>query len=125
MEQITPKTQSFQDLRVWQSSHELVLAIYKLSRNFPKDENFGLTSQIRRAAVSITSNIAEGYGRRQSKDKEHFYVMAKGSLEEVKNQLLIARDLEYISVGERETISELSLISTKQLNALIKTHSTS
>jgi len=81
----------FRDLRVWQESHSLVLAIYKLTKKFPHDERFGLVDQSRRAAVSITSNIAEGFGRGTARDKKHFYMTAKASLAELQNQLLIAK----------------------------------
>lgn len=83
-------------LIVWQKAHELVLKIYEVTKNFPKDEQFGLTSQIRRAAVSIPSNIVEGKARGSNKDYNRFLMIARGSLEEVKYQMLLARDLKYI-----------------------------
>ena len=83
-------------LIVWQKSHELVLKIYEITKNFPKDEQFGLTSQIRRATVSIPSNIVEGKARGSNKDYNRFLMMARGSLEEVKYQMLLAKDLKYI-----------------------------
>lgn len=70
------KIASFQDLKVWQESHQLVLLTYGLTKNFPRDEIYGLTSQMRRAGVSITSNIAEGFGRRSYKERLRFYVLA-------------------------------------------------
>jgi len=90
------KIQRFNDLKAWQESHALVLAIYKATKKYSDDEKFGLVSQSRRAVVSISSNIAEGFGRFSAKDKHHFYTMAKTSLAELQNQLMIARDLEYI-----------------------------
>ncbi|MBC7195805.1 MAG: four helix bundle protein [Deferribacterales bacterium] len=81
---------------VWQRAHELVLKIYEITKGFPKDEQFGLTSQIRRAAVSIPSNIVEGKARGSNKDYNRFLMMARGSLEEVKYQMLLAKDLNYI-----------------------------
>lgn len=87
---------NFQDLIVWQKAHNLTLEIYKLTNLFPKYELFGLTSQIRRATVSIESNIAEGFSRKSSKESKQFYYIANSSLEEVKCQLIIAKDLNYI-----------------------------
>lgn len=88
---------SFQELVVWQKSHQLTLEIYKVTADFPKHELYSLVSQMRRAAVSIPSNIAEGFKRSSSKDSLHFYVIAEGSLEELRYQLLLSKDLEYIS----------------------------
>lgn len=87
---------TFEDLEVWQRSHRLTLTVYRLTRSFPEDEKFGVTAQMRRAAVSIPANIAEGFGRRQAKDKCRFYNIAEGSAEELKYLLRLARDLEYL-----------------------------
>ncbi len=89
-------------LIVWQKAHELVLHIYRITKHFPTDEQFGLTSQIRRAAVSVPSNIVEGKARGSNKDYCRFLLMARGSLEEVKYQTLLARDLEYIKDEAKE-----------------------
>lgn len=89
---------TFQDIVTWQKAHELALLVYKLSEQYPKTEIFGLTSQSRRCAVSVPSNIAEGYTRKSRADCLHFYRIAEGSLEELKYQLLLAKDLGYISV---------------------------
>ncbi len=83
-------------LLVWQKSHELVLKIYEITKDFPQCEMFGLVSQIRRASVSVPSNIVEGKARGSNKEYKRFLLMARGSLEEVKYQLLLARDLKYI-----------------------------
>ena len=83
-------------LIVWKKAHELVLKTYKITKDFPKDEQYGLTSKLRRAAVSIPSNIVEGKSRGTNKDYNRFLMIARGSLEEVKYQILLARDLEYI-----------------------------
>ncbi|MFA6536194.1 MAG: four helix bundle protein [Candidatus Paceibacterota bacterium] len=96
------KIQRFKDLVAWQEAHKLVLKVYQLTKLFPKDEMFGLTSQLRRAVVSVSSNIAEGFTRNSKKDKSHFYSTAKGSVSEVESQLLIAKDLGYISLNDFE-----------------------
>lgn len=93
----TTKIKSFTDLHAWQEGHCLVFDAYSITKEFPRDEKFGLTSQLRRAAVSVTSNIAEGFSRSSYQDKTRFYSIALGSLTEVQNQLLAARDVEYIS----------------------------
>ena len=87
----------FHKLGIWQRSHQLTLDVYKMSKSFPKDELFGLTSQIRRAASSIPTNIAEGCGRASNKDYAHFLQIAIGSASEVEYELLLAHDLEYIN----------------------------
>lgn len=90
------KIKSFTDLRAWKEGHKLVLTVYNASDTFPQKEMFGLTSQMRRAAISITSNMAEGFSRATAKDKHNFYCMAQGSLTELQNQLLVARDVLYL-----------------------------
>jgi four helix bundle protein len=114
--------QSFKDLLIWKKSMELVTEIYKLTRCFPKEEQYGLTSQIRRAAVSIPSNIAEGKGRKTSKEFHQFLVHARGSLWEVETQLLIAENLGYLTreLGERveKKTSELGRILSGFLTAV-------
>ena len=87
----------FHKLGIWQRSHQLTLDVYRASKVFPKDELFGLTSQIRRAASSIPTNIAEGCGRASNKDYAHFLQIAIGSASEVEYELLLAHDLEYIN----------------------------
>ena len=98
--------QRFQDLEVWQQGHKLVLAIYKASRRLPGEERFGLVQQIRRAAVSIPANVAEGFRRRTSKDKLHFYNMSGCSLEELRYYLILCRDLEYWSDKDVAPLSD-------------------
>jgi len=110
----------FTDLNSWQESHNLVLQIYKLSEKFPASEKFGLSSQIQRAVVSITSNIAEGFGRHSYKEKVQFYYLAHGSLTEVKNQLIIARDLGYINQIDFSKVIENLTTSQKLIQGLIK-----
>lgn len=114
------KISTFRDLLVWQKGHLLVLEIYKYTSNFPAFEQFGLTSQLRRSAVSVTSNIAEGFSRRNPKEKAQFYYMAHGSLSELENQLQIAFDLKYLSLNESEGLRTLFIETGKLLNGLIK-----
>jgi four helix bundle protein len=91
------KIREFTDIKAWQEGHRLVVDIYRLSKSFPREAIFGLTSQMQRAAVSITSNIAEGFGRHGYREKVQFYYMAHGSLTEIKNQIFIARDIGYLT----------------------------
>ena len=107
-------------LIVWQQSHHLVLKIYEITKGFPKEELFGLTSQIRRAAVSIPSNIVEGRARGFSKEYKRFLLMARGSLEEVKYQLLLARDLKYIEDEKYKEIFNAADEVGRLLSGLIK-----
>ncbi len=93
---MTDKIQSFTKLTVWQEAHQLVLLVYKFTNSFPQHELFGLTNQMRRAVVSVTSNIAEGFSRNSAKEKIHFYYLSLGSLTEFQNQAVIARDLLYL-----------------------------
>ena len=92
----------YKDLPAWRLSRALVSDIYLLTKNFPEDERFGLTNQIRRAVVSIPSNIAEGYNRRSDKEFAHFLKIAKGSAAEVETQLILSFDLGYITTKESE-----------------------
>ena len=87
----------FKDLIVWKKSHQLVLDVYKLTKLFPKEELFALTSQIRRAAVSVPANIVEGFRRKSFRDSLNFYRISDASLEELKYHILLARDLAYFS----------------------------
>ncbi|NMA66663.1 MAG: four helix bundle protein [Clostridiaceae bacterium] len=107
-------------LIVWQRSHELVLKIYEITKDFPKDEQFGLTSQVRRAAVSIPSNIVEGKARNSNKDYKRFLMIARGSLEEVKYQMLLARDLKYIDEQKYKEIYKSMDEVGRLLGGLIK-----
>ena len=91
------RTFSFEKLNVWQKSRQLSVAIYTLTKSFPDEERFGLISQMRRCAVSVSSNIAEGSGRHSSKDKARFTEISYSSLLELLNQLILSQDLELIS----------------------------
>ena len=111
----------FKDLDVWKVSMDLVVKVYEITRGFPKSEQFGLASQLQRAAVSIPSNIAEGSGRGTRKDFAHFLDQARGSLLEVITQLEISRSLNY---GDSDKIKAIQLeyeILGMRINALIKT----
>jgi len=120
MEEEKKKIKSFTDLIAWSKGHELVIEIYDVTKKFPKEEIFGITNQIRRCAVSITSNIAEGFSRRTHKDKAQFYCIALGSLTELQNQLLIVRDIHYIDEVKFQTLANKSVIIHKLINGLIK-----
>ncbi len=96
-------SQTFKDLRVWKKAHELVLEIYKLTDSFPKHEMYSLTSQLRRSAVSIPANIAEGHKKSGRADKARFLNIAQGSLEETRYYLILAQDLQYGQTTELET----------------------
>lgn len=111
---------TFQDVVAWQKSHELVLMVYKLTDKYPKQEIFGLTSQSRRCGVSIPSNIAEGFRRRTVNDSLHFYNISQGSLEELRYQMILARDLGYITKEEYEKFNLLAEEVSKVLNGWIK-----
>jgi four helix bundle protein len=93
--------EDFKDLRVWAKAHELTLILYARTRSFPKDELYGLTSQLRRSAASVGANIAEGCGRRSDGEMKRFLQIARGSVSELEYHLLLARDLCFISAGER------------------------
>jgi four helix bundle protein len=114
------KINNFTDLNAWKEGHNLVLEVYKITKKFPKEEQFALISQIRRAVVSFTSNIAEGFGRNTFKDKAHFYSIAMGSLTEVHNQLIISRDLGYISADEFSRLLDKLVTVNKITNGLIR-----
>lgn len=114
------KITSFTDLNAWKEGHKLVLEVYRVTKNFPKEEMFGLTNQMRRCAVSITSNIAEGFSRNTSKDKAQFYAISLGSVTELQNQLLVARDVGYLEKEEFNKIASQTIVVHKLVNGLIK-----
>jgi four helix bundle protein len=94
-ERSTSKLERFEDLTVWQKAHELTLRVYRTSAHFPGEERFGLISQMRRAAVSVPANIAEGFKKRGGRDKAKFYNISQGSIEELRYYLILSRDLGY------------------------------
>jgi len=110
----------FWDLEVWQKAHKLAIDLYIVTKNFPEDERYGLISQIRRAVVSITANIAEGFSRYHYKDKINFYYHSRGSASETQNLLLIAKDLKYLSKNKADIfIKDLNEIN-KMINGLVR-----
>ena len=105
---------TFEDLIVWQKAHSFVVATYKIIQSFPKSETYGLSSQFRRAAVSIAANIAEGFRKRSTADKARYLNISQGSVEECRYYLILAKDLDYVEVTElNKLIQEVS----KLLNA--------
>lgn len=110
---------NYTDLDVWKNSRELVQLVYQLTKCFPQEELYGLTNQIRRCAVSVPSNIAEGCGRQSNKETIHFLYIAKGSLQEVETQLYLSFDLEYISEDDLKDILEKVILNKKLLNGFI------
>jgi four helix bundle protein len=111
------KSTNFKDLIVWQKAHQLVLSVYALTRSFPKEERFCLSLQYRRAAVSVTANVVEGYRKRTKPEKIRLLNIAQGSLEECKYYALLSGDLGY---GDMVAISASSEETSKLLNAYIK-----
>jgi four helix bundle protein len=106
------KIRHFRQLEAWQEAHKLVLMVYQVTKGFPGDERFGLVSQMRRAAVSVPANIAEGFKRRGIRDKIHFYNVSEGSLEELKYFFILSEDLGYVSskddlMSQSETVGRL------------------
>ena len=111
---------NYKELKVWQKSYQLCLEVYKITAGFPKDEKFGLTSQIRRAVVSIPSNIAEGYGRKTTADYLRSLYIAYGSNCELETQIMLSRDLDYIRREIVETVIDKIHEVERMLKALIK-----
>lgn len=120
MNQKAWKIKSFIDLNVWKKAHLLILLIYNVTKDFLKEELFCLTTQLRRTIISVTSNIAEGFSRNSYKEKSQFYSMSLGSLTEVQNQLLIAKNLKYLSSEKFKKLANKTIIINKLLNGLIK-----
>jgi len=113
------KIQSYKDLIAWQKAMELVEAVYRLTAGYPGDERFGLISQTRRAAISIPSNIAEGYGRQTRANYTQFLRVSRGSANEVETQLLLAIRLGYVSTDQTRAVMNLTLEVQRILSALI------
>lgn len=114
------KIQSFTDLNVWKEGHQLVIAIYQATKLFPKSETYSLIDQMRRAAASVTSNIAEGFGRQSFKEKLQFYFLPQGSLLELKNLILIAKDVGYFDQKEFNDLAEQANTVDKLLRGFLQ-----
>jgi four helix bundle protein len=112
--------EDFKDLRVWVKAYELTLDVYKKTRAFPKDEMYGLTSQLRRAASSIGANIAEGCGRRSDPEMRRFLQIARGSANEVEYHLLLSRDLELLSVDDFNELEAIVLEIQRMLASFVQ-----
>lgn len=115
----TQTIHTFTDLIVWQEGHRLVIAVYKITGTFPAKEMYSLIDQMRRAASSVTNNIAEGFGRHGYKEKLQFYYLSQGSLTELKNQLLIARDVGYLNNKDYDALVALANQTHKLLQGLL------
>ncbi len=116
------ENKSYTNLEVWQLCRKLVSEVYTVSRSFPKEELFGLTNQLRRAAVSVPSNIAEGCGRQTTRDTINFLFIARGSLYELETQLYIALDLAYLSLETTEALLVQLTSCKKLLHGFISYH---
>jgi len=111
--------QAFKDLVVWQKAHQLVLSIYRITRNFPTDEMYGLTSQVRRSSSSVAANIAEAFKKRSAPDKLRILNIAQGSLSETEYHILLASDLDYVEVAFiQECIEEVSRLLEAYMKAI-------
>lgn len=113
-------TFSFEHIVAWQKAHQFTLLVYQITRKFPSDELFGLTSQFRRAAVSIEANIAEGYKKLSKADKLRFLNISEGSLAECRNYIILSRDLEYIDIPQYDQLSQSLIEASKLLTAYSK-----
>ena len=111
------RAERFEDLDVWQHAHRLVLTVYRITKDYPAEERFGLVSQMRRAAVSVAANIAEGFKKRGTRDKTNFYNIAQGSLEELRYYFILSRDLGYLD-GACTVTDELDVVG-KMLYRLV------
>ena len=113
-------TKTFEELNVWQNAHAFVLEVYKVTEQFPRKEDYGLTSQFRRAAISIAANVAEGYKKKGKADKLRFFNIAQGSLEESRYYIILSFDLCYISPESKESLFSLIDNTSRLLNGYCK-----
>ncbi|OGO37033.1 MAG: hypothetical protein A2147_11275 [Chloroflexi bacterium RBG_16_57_8] len=117
----TPSTiQAFTDLNVWKEGHKLVITVYRVTKSFPRTEVYSMVDQMRRSAASVTANIAEGFGRHTYKEKLQFYYLAQGSLVELKNFVLIARDVGYLAEVEFDQLQEQANLTHKLLQRFLQ-----
>lgn len=114
------KITRFEDMTVWQEAQLFAVSTYKITKKFPNEELYGITSQLRRAASSVSANIAEGFGRKSNKDRAHFYQIALGSLLESKNFVYLSAKLNYITQNDADTLLELSESVHKQISAILR-----
>ena len=112
--------QTYRDLLVWQKSMDLVTQVYQVTRSFPKEETYSVIDQIRRCAISVPSNMAEGYGRQTTKDYIRHMQISRGSLYELQTQIEICYNINYLSKGDFDKIYELCREIERMLNSLIK-----
>lgn len=117
---MTKKLTRFEDMTVWQESQELAVLIYSITKKFPKEELYSITSQLRRAASSVSANIAEGFGRDSNKDKAHFYHIARGSLLETKNFIYLSAKLGYMSQEDVTRCIDSADSINNQITAILK-----
>lgn len=116
-------SKTFQDLEVWKNAHRWVLKIYRLTEAYPKHELFGLTSQLRRAAVSVPANIAEGFKKRGTLDKARFYNIAQGSIEECRYYLILSQDLGYAETGDlMRDLEQISCMLESYIQSMMRNH---
>ena len=112
--------QSFRDLNAWKEAHQLAVMTYSITKVYPKEEIFGIVNQMRRSAVSIPSNIAEGFSRISRKEKIQFYTIALGSLSELQSQFLLSIDIGFLAKEQHGIIERQTILVSKLLNGLIK-----
>lgn len=117
---VKKKLNTFTDLDAWKEGHQLVLMVYRLTKSFPREEVYGLVSQMRRCSASVTSNIAEGFSRQSYKEKVQFYSMGLGSLTELQNDLFIARDVVFLATEDFNRLMQQSIRVHRIINCLIK-----
>lgn len=118
------KSKRFTDLIVWQKAHQFVLSVYSMTKCFPKEELFGLTSQLRRAAVSIPANIAEGFRKRGTKDKVRFFNISEGSVEECYYYLILSKDLGYADTKNlQDLLNEVGKLLNSYSKAILSSNS--